>query len=28
MKAKLGWSFKATTLTVIKLPANWEDQGT
>jgi hypothetical protein len=26
MKAKLGWSFKTTITTVVKLLANWEDQ--
>ncbi len=27
MKAKLGWSFRMTTTTILKLPPNWEDQG-
>ncbi len=27
MKAKLGWSFRATTIVVVKLPPSWEDQG-
>jgi hypothetical protein len=28
MKAKLGWSSRATIIDIRKLPPNWEDQGT
>jgi hypothetical protein len=28
MKAKLSWSFKATTTCATKLPLNWENQMT